>query len=73
MKDLANNSNHIENIKRDELMDLLRKNNNYINVKDYGAVGDGIHDDTNSILKAVSICQRTNGNNGGTIFIPYGK
>ncbi|CAF1194458.1 unnamed protein product [Adineta ricciae] len=38
------------------------------NIKDYGAVGDGITDDTNAILKAISQCTI----NGGVLYIPSG-
>lgn len=37
----------------------------FVNVKEYGAVGDGVTDDTQAIQKAISI--------GGTIYFPKGK
>ncbi len=40
-----------------------------INVKDYGAYGDGIHDDTNSFHQAIDDLAD---NGGGDIFIPSG-
>lgn len=40
----------------------------YINVKDYGAVGNGIADDTSAINAAISALPT----NGGTIFFPNG-
>ncbi|HOK82594.1 MAG TPA: glycosyl hydrolase family 28-related protein [Clostridia bacterium] len=39
-----------------------------VNVKDYGAVGDGVHDDTAAIQRALDDCRGT----GGTIIIPDG-
>lgn len=40
-----------------------------VNVKsDYGAYGDGIHDDTAAIQKALDDCRRT----GGTVIVPDG-
>jgi hypothetical protein len=40
-----------------------------INVKDYGAIGDGVHDDTPNIQAAVL----ARGSNAGIIFFPSGK
>lgn len=40
----------------------------YLNVKDFGAVGDGIHDDTMAIQTAITACPK-----GGLIHIPVGK
>lgn len=37
-----------------------------VNVKDYGAVGDGVHDDTAAIQKALSVGART-------VFFPHGE
>ena len=39
------------------------------NVVQYGAVGDGVTDDTNAFRQAVSAVQ---GNGGGTVFVPEG-
>lgn len=39
------------------------------NVKDYGAMGDGLHLDSMGIQKAIDACA---GNGGGTVFIPAG-
>ena len=54
--------------------------NGYINVKDYGAVGDGATDDTAAIKAAVAagLAEQQNAagfgsNNGTTIFFPIGK
>jgi len=40
------------------------------NVRDYGAVGDGSHDDTSSIQAAINACQAAN---GGIVYIPTGN
>lgn len=40
-----------------------------VNVKDYGAYGDGIHDDTSSFQQAID---HLAAKGGGDIFIPYG-
>ena len=42
----------------------------YVSVKDFGAVGDGVADDTVAIQAAVDAM---NGLNGGSIFIPAGE
>jgi hypothetical protein len=54
--------------------------NGYINVKDYGAVGDGATDDTAAIKAAVAagLASQQNAagfgdNNGTTVFFPIGK
>jgi hypothetical protein len=39
------------------------------NVRDYGAVGDGVHDDTNAIRAAVTACQLAG---GGIVYFPNG-
>lgn len=39
-----------------------------VNVKDFGAVGDGVHDDTVAIQAAISSLE----NSGGTVFFPLG-
>lgn len=43
--------------------------NSFFNVKDYGAVGDGITLDTEAVRKAVADCAV----NGGTVLFPPGK
>jgi hypothetical protein len=40
-----------------------------VNVKDYGAVGDGAHDDTGAIQRA---CDAAYAVGGGTVFVPAG-
>lgn len=42
-----------------------------VNVKDYGAVGDGVTDDTLAIQAAIDACSN-NGNGGGIVFVPSG-
>ena len=41
----------------------------WINVKDYGAVGDGVNDDTAEIQAAIDACGAAD---GGTVFFPKG-
>src|SRR5689334_10768205 len=44
-----------------------------LNVRDFGAVGDGSRDDTNSIQQALSQLSRSNGKaSSGSIFFPAG-
>lgn len=38
------------------------------NVKDYGAIGDGSHDDTSSIQSAINACPT-----GGIVYLPQGR
>lgn len=48
------------------------KGNTFVNIKDFGAIGDGIADDTTSINNAInSLIQNNVG--GGTVFIPVGS
>ena len=42
---------------------------NYVSVKDYGAVGDGVTDDTPAINSALTYCETIN----GTLFFPSGN
>ena len=39
------------------------------NIKDFGASGDGVTDDTNAVLRAISNCTV----NSGVLYIPTGK
>jgi hypothetical protein len=39
------------------------------NIKDYGAIGDGVTDDTRSVLRTISNCTL----NGGVLYIPTGR
>jgi hypothetical protein len=43
-------------------------NQSEVNVKDYGAVGDGVADDTAAVQGAINIAQA----NGGSVFLPKG-
>lgn len=45
------------------------KPTNQFNIKDYGAVGDGVHDDAAAIQKAVDACYTAK---GGRVIIPTG-
>ena len=47
----------------------LRVNDISINVKDFGAVGDGVADDTEAIQRAIDYAELIG---GGTVLIPYG-
>lgn len=52
----------------DEKLATLVKNGKFVNVKDFGAVGNGIADDTKAIGEAIKECMST----GKTLFIPMG-
>ena len=41
----------------------------YFNVKDFGAVGDGVQDDTQALQKCFDTAQQ----HGGTAFLPCGR
>jgi polygalacturonase len=40
------------------------------NIRDYGAVGDGIHKETGAFSKAIDACSRAG---GGTVYVPPGR
>jgi hypothetical protein len=46
---------------------LTSKLSQIISVKDFGAVGDGSHDDTQAFKNAINAAQ------GGAVFVPFGK
>jgi len=50
--------------------DLTKKNDKVYNIKDFGAVGDGIVLNTESINKAISACSEAG---GGTVLVPAGR
>jgi len=41
----------------------------FLNIKDFGAIGDGKSDDTNALLKAIKKAQETE----GTVYFPHGN
>ena len=46
----------------------------YVNVLDYGAVGDGVHDDTTAIQAALdAVATKSASSIGGTVFVPSGR
>lgn len=45
----------------------------YINVKDYGAVGDGVTDDTAAFNAAIAAAYNATSNTRGHVYIPHGK
>ena len=51
---------------------VASKINDIISVKDFGAVGDGVTDDTAAFLACVAALQTSNDYRGGTILIPTG-
>jgi hypothetical protein len=50
--------------------DLTKKNDKVFNIKDFGAVGDGIVLNTASINKAIVACNEAG---GGTVLVPAGR
>ena len=44
----------------------------FINVLDYGAIGDGVADDTAALNAATAAAKTLNGRKGGTVFLPAG-
>lgn len=53
-----------------EIKEYVQKNKIYINVQDYGAIGDGVHDDAPAIREAIEVA---NAKGGGTVFFPRPK
>lgn len=51
-----------------ELQNEFNLKNTYLNIKEYGAVGDGQHDDTTALNEALNKAKET----GKTLFIPVG-
>lgn len=56
------------NANTEQLEQTVKKGEIVINVKDYGAVGDGVVDDTSAIMSAIAAA-----NEGSTIIIPSGS
>lgn len=48
----------------------MKNNSTFISIKDFGAVGDGIKDDSEAIQKAIDYCESTKRK---TLFIPFGR
>lgn len=62
----AGRMNHLET-QFDEALTVIATSNATINVKDQGAVGDGITDDTSAFERALQTCP-----DGGTVLVPKG-
>ncbi|MDM5229669.1 glycosyl hydrolase family 28-related protein, partial [Lysinibacillus pakistanensis] len=64
----SENLNELQRVVTENLVETVRKGELVINVKDYGAKGDGIADDTVAFNKAIAETP-----NGGTLYISTGK
>ncbi len=51
-------------------VDVVRKGDLFINIQDYGAVGDGVADDTDAIDDALAAAAAAG---GGTVYVPRGE
>jgi hypothetical protein len=58
------------NTVKSSLAEKVKKGELFINVQDYGAKGDGIANDSQSITDAIN---KLISNGGGTLFFPYGN